>query len=324
MKTTTKLFKSLLAILVAGTLVLSGCSKKEDAPLKMNDDYNGIQAHSAVSAGHFTINLLSEGDANSDGNYVWTWEVNQTRSGKGFPGLSHFNFYGFECLNVMEEVVSVCWSSDNENWECEGSINFKPDGKGNASNDCYSGNILKSDFGQGSKNYYRIVVNKEYCVGTNQGVIKAGNGCISAEFPGIGCECPPPPANENCWTGETAMSEGERYTSSGNWFTFTELNGQANTVTLYAGQTHDVGLVSFSAPVNGKVTITISFNSNGRLQAVKEAIKVKGYATSPVGNSPGGIGSEFTDYQGNELSFEVDAANYYGVHVDVERRVTCN
>lgn len=130
------------------------------------------------------------------------------------------------------------------------------------------------------------------------------------------------------WSGETAWADGDRYVRRGNWATYTSYQAGA-TVTVYAGQTVDVGTVEFGPVVDGKVEITITLKPGVRLAqeydedgnelgVAPEAVKIQGYGSAPSGNpAPGG----FTTYKGNELVITVDADAFYGIHLDVEIEV---
>ena len=134
--------------------------------------------------------------------------------------------------------------------------------------------------------------------------------------------CFNPPA-ECYWKGETAWSDGVRYNEEqGNWATYTEYGGVAKTVKLYAGQTKDAGTVIFSAvDENDNITITITLNNRWRFNDVENNVKIQGYASAPSGNpAPGGFATkEYADPDNDSFTITVDANNFYGVHVDVER-----
>jgi len=127
---------------------------------------------------------------------------------------------------------------------------------------------------------------------------------------------------------ETAWSDGEPYTEQGNWATYTvyfneEGWGEAKEVTLYAGQTIDVGVVRFSDPwfnpqtSVGEVTITIELNDCWDFDDVMENVKIQGYYTAPMGNpNPGGFEYK-ADAEGKTFTIVVAYMPYYGVHVDV-------
>jgi hypothetical protein len=130
------------------------------------------------------------------------------------------------------------------------------------------------------------------------------------------------PENEVCYEEETAWAAGTRYsTERGNWATFTPYSA-GSTVNIFAGQTILVGTATFSQAVDGMVTITIELEG-ARFQNVEENLKVQGYTAAPSGNpNPGGFAFKSTE-TGSSASITVPAANFYGVHLDVEVEVPC-
>mgnify|MGYP005841419887 CR=1 FL=1 len=78
------------------------------------------------------------------------------------------------------------------------------------------------------------------------------------------------------------------------------------------------GTVSFSAVVDGNVTITIALNSGWRFKGNTENVKVQDYAVPPSESSSPGQFSRKGTASGSSFSITVPANNYYGVHVDVE------
>lgn len=132
---------------------------------------------------------------------------------------------------------------------------------------------------------------------------------------------------EECWEEETAWSDGQRYQMPGNWATYTAYNGEAQTVVLYAGADQmEAGEVYFSAPyMNGDVRIVITLSEGWRFQDVIENVKIQDYAFAPSGNpSPGQFDHKGDAYPATDtFAIFVPGNDFYGVHVDVERRVTC-
>jgi hypothetical protein len=103
-------------------------------------------------------------------------------------------------------------------------------------------------------------------------------------------------------------------------------DGTGMTVDILAGQTLDAGTATFSAPVDGKVTITINLNEDFRFADVPENIKVQDYSNQPpaVNPSPGLFDHKYTTEPGStSYTITVPANNYYGVHLDVQHRVPC-
>lgn len=145
--------------------------------------------------------------------------------------------------------------------------------------------------------------------------------------PGLPLESDEP---DTCYAGETAWSGGNRYVKTGNWATYTAYNGNEYTVSLNAGQTLPAGNVTFSAPNDGKVTITVALNLGWRFQPPKEDetsidnVKIQDYTATPAAVNPApGSFAHKTFGQGSTATIEVPANNFYGVHVDVEREIPC-
>lgn len=119
--------------------------------------------------------------------------------------------------------------------------------------------------------------------------------------------------------GESGWTAGPRYVAKGNWATYTSYGTVEKTVPLFAGQTMNAGNVTFSAPVSGKVTVTITLNPGWFFNNVSDNVKIQDYATPPSRNpSPGQFA--WKGYACKcSFSMEVPANNYYGVHVDLFR-----
>lgn len=141
-----------------------------------------------------------------------------------------------------------------------------------------------------------------------------------------------------CYVDETAWSTGSRYVNRGNWATYTTYSGGAMTVDLLAGQHMLAGEVDFSAPVAGIVTITIYLDEGWRFALTPVGddngtpiydnnIKVQHYTARPQAKNPApGLFQWKVVATGQVGSIDVPAVaagKYYGVHVDVERRVEC-
>ena len=119
---------------------------------------------------------------------------------------------------------------------------------------------------------------------------------------------------------ETAWADGSRFnTKGGNWATYTEYPGVKKTVTLYAGQTQDIGTVIFE-PENGSVKITISLNEYGEFQDVEENVKIQDYSTAPMGNPQIGQFDYKFDADTNSKTFStiLPTNSFFAVHVDAK------
>jgi len=84
------------------------------------------------------------------------------------------------------------------------------------------------------------------------------------------------------WFGETAWAEGEPFGRGGGWAMYVEYSPDLS-VTLLAGQTSDAGTVTFSAPDNGTITITIDLNPDWRFEPVCDNVAIQDYKDRPTG-----------------------------------------
>ncbi|WP_340106413.1 hypothetical protein [Rhodohalobacter sp. 8-1] len=119
-------------------------------------------------------------------------------------------------------------------------------------------------------------------------------------------------------SAETAWADGTRFNQQGgNWATYTSYNGIEKTITLYAGQTIDIGTVTFK-PENGNVKITIELNQYGEFQNVQENVKIQDYSTAPSGNPQIGQFDHKGTAGGKSFSTTVPSNSFYAVHVDAK------
>ena len=118
-------------------------------------------------------------------------------------------------------------------------------------------------------------------------------------------------------SAETAWAFGPRYVTRGNWATYTPYVPNS-TVTIYAGQTMNIGTAHFSAIVNGEVTITINLTGDWSFNDVPSALKIQGYDVAPSGNPAPGLFEHHFNSAGSAESVTVPAANFFGVHIDAE------
>lgn len=133
-------------------------------------------------------------------------------------------------------------------------------------------------------------------------------------------ECRDVPPTDPCYQDETAWAAGTRYVSKGNWATYTPYIGQTE-VKIFAGQHYEVGSVSFSSVINGKVTIAIELKNGWALNSSSESVKIQGYTQKPLPKNP--APGSFDSYKGTNLTVEVDAYNFYGIHLDVRKEIPC-
>ena len=127
---------------------------------------------------------------------------------------------------------------------------------------------------------------------------------------------------ETAWAANANKPLELRYTNRGNWATYVKYQGfedAGKTTTLFAGQTIEVGTVTFSEVVDGNVTITVDMTAPWEFEEVSENLKVQDYAAAPSGNPSPGLFDHKKDCDPDEstCSIMVPANNYYGVHVNV-------
>ncbi len=163
--------------------------------------------------------------------------------------------------------------------------------------------------------------------GNGQKFVKKGDWSMyiegyCVEFPPV--DPPTPPTydldEESAW----AFDKDNPLEYGGNWAKFIQYNGEPLTVMLLAGH-KDTDMTVTLTPEGDKVKMVfagimeIAPENDGRwvLKEVTEAIKIQGYAEPPFGTNP--VPGHFTYYKGRELEVIVDAANYYGIHVDVAK-----
>ena len=138
---------------------------------------------------------------------------------------------------------------------------------------------------------------------------------------------PTPPTYELDEQTAWAFDVNNPLAYGGNWAKFIQYNGEHLEVILQAGQKNTDVKVLLSPAEEGKVQIVIDGiveiapENDGKwvLQDDENAVKVQGYETAPFGTNP--APGQFTYYKGRELSIVVDAANYYGIHVDVAKLI---
>jgi hypothetical protein len=80
----------------------------------------------------------------------------------------------------------------------------------------------------------------------------------------------------------------------------------------------EAGDVTFSAPANGKVTVTITLKPGWFFDNVLENVKIQDYASTPPSRNPSPGQFAWKGYASRcSFSMDVPANYYYGVHVDL-------
>jgi hypothetical protein len=142
---------------------------------------------------------------------------------------------------------------------------------------------------------------------------------------------------DKCYQDETAWAKGERYVNRGNWAMYVAYDGEEKTVDLIADGGDGVGMlagtVTFSAPVNGKVTITVNLDNSFifyyDLNDDKEDdnFKVQDYGPSGPPHRNPKVGrfdwKKFIPVGSTTGSMKVPVNSFYGVHLDVAYEVPC-
>jgi len=126
----------------------------------------------------------------SNGNWVWTWKVQNTNPGNGSngtaQGLSHWGFTPGICI-TPGVMVSAAYSPNNINW-----TNFTPSIGVDPSTSCIGSTpVFKFDYGTNGNapSYFRLVINRDFQPAMVNGYYKSGKktGCGTFQFMGISC-----------------------------------------------------------------------------------------------------------------------------------------
>ncbi|PKO08137.1 MAG: hypothetical protein CVU40_16930 [Chloroflexi bacterium HGW-Chloroflexi-2] len=136
-----------------------------------------------------------------------------------------------------------------------------------------------------------------------------------------------------CYEEETAWAEGARYVKKGNWAMYVDYDDVEKTVELIADYTNYVhaGTVTFSAPVDGYVTITVNLTGGAIFYydlndpLFDDNLKVQDYAKAPTKTPSPGLFAWKTHIETGAItgSIVVPVNNFYGVHMDIALPVPC-
>lgn len=309
-----KAMKTFLSSLALAFVAFS-CQMQED-PLVISDDAASGGPNGPVTTAASYSNSYS---FSTDGKTL-TLTINAADASA--KNISHLNFKFNDCDGAALEVSNI--TSITANGADMMGVIGSVEGKGN---DCFG--LLADPFiklDQGFSGFpVVVVINFDTAVKSGNFLLKAGSsnsptggGCFGLDNPNYAFsrDCTPPPA---CYEEDSAWGAGTRYVTRGNWATYTAYQANSS-VNIYAGQSKFAGTATMSAVSNGKVTISISLNPGWSLQQVSNPVKIQGYNSAPSGNpSPGRFGSK-----GSSLTVTVDAASFYGIHLDVRKAVQCN
>jgi len=137
--------------------------------------------------------------------------------------------------------------------------------------------------------------------------------------------------DDECYQEETAWAAGLPYVDASQWAMYVPYYDEELTVDIYAGQYMLAGTATFSAPVDGWVTITINLIDDWIFyydlgdEEADENLKVMDYEFPPVGNPSIGLfdWKVSVPVGSNTATIDVPVNNYYGVHLDVATIVDC-
>lgn len=134
----------------------------------------------------------------------------------------------------------------------------------------------------------------------------------------------PKKCGDTAWAANGDEPGELRYEHRNNWATYVQYDGVEKTVTLFAGQTINIGTVTFSAPSNNEVTITFDLTVDANFdESESENVKIQDYSTAPSGNPDIGLFDHKGDATGKSFSIIVPQNNYYGVHADILSVESC-
>jgi hypothetical protein len=267
----------------------------QNEEITLSDNSNSAARLAAATPGAYVVTSTS-----ADGK-TWNIVIDQSAA----QDISHVNFDGSFCDGTSLTAGNVTGVTVNgQDWT--GSLA----GSTGNGDPCGDTNLKLDDFNFDG-GVVTIVITFDQSVAAGSFKIKSAGGCFPYTF---SHDCTPPPT---CFQEETAWATGSRYVSRGNWATYTQY--AAGTVNVYAGQNMLAGTATMSAVVDGKVTITIALNEGWSFQDVGEPVKIQGYNVAPSGTpSPGRFATK-----SSSLSVTVNAANFYGIHLDVQKAVQC-
>lgn len=303
MKNTLKTITALVAI------VLASCSMPfgEDPSFKAIDKLESKASSSAPVPGSY-VNTFAK---STDGKTL-TVTIDQSTA----QNISHINFTLAGCDGAALSLANITgFTANGVDVMALGKLSTT-EGQGNA---CY--NMLPSPFIKLNEGFstplVTLVVSLDTPVMSGQFLIKSATHCFGLNDPNFMFSLPCPLKVAQCFQDESAWSTGPRYVVRGNWATYTAY--QVGTVNVYAGMNQFAGTATFSATVNGKVTIAVSLADGWSLQDVSNPVKIQNYAIAPTGNpSPGRFA-----FKGSSLTVEVPLDKFYGIHLDVKQAVDC-
>lgn len=182
--------KTISLILVSSfTILFLGSCQRDLDDMNLPAESSGRSYVESNAVSPYTVTLISRTPFN--GNWVWTWKVQNTNPGNGSngtaQGLSHWGFMmpPGGCVNT-NLIVSAGYSPNNSTW-----TNFTP-AIGVDPSSCINVPVFKFNYGTSGNapSYFRLVINQDLLPGWVDGYFKSGKktGCNSFQFIGITCQ----------------------------------------------------------------------------------------------------------------------------------------
>jgi hypothetical protein len=211
--------------------------------------------------------------------------------------------------NEYHAVVDVVDISDLFGTQDLGTLNAADYDEGDVERFTYDEDFAWADYGQAECGNHRYdntaqVLSGDDVLDEDDATLKVYVQCLVFE-------------GETAWAANGDTPLEFRYTNRGNWATYVAY--APKTTTLFAGQTIDVGTVTFSTVDGGTIDITVALTGDWEFEDVVENLKVQDYATAPSGNPEPGLfeHKKTCDAEKSTCTIEVPANDFYGVHVNV-------
>ena len=303
-----KNFKQILSVLAI--LAMTSCNLPFGDSTNVNPNITAANNMNASSGAPIPGSYVNTFTKSTDGKTL-TVTIDQSTA----KNISHINFTFAGCDAAALSVSNITGFTANgvDVMTKVGTV----EGKGNSCFGLLPDPFVKLDLGFTTP-IVTLVVTFDTPVMSGQMLIKSATDCWGLNDPKFMFSLPCPLKKALCYgDAETAWASGARYVTRGNWATYTAY--QVGTVNLYAGQNKFAGTATFSAAVNGKVTITLALNDDWALQDVSNPIKIQNYSVAPTGNpSPGRFA-----FKGSSLTVIVPLDKFYGIHLDVKQAIDC-
>ena len=133
-------------------------------------------------------------------------------------------------------------------------------------------------------------------------------------------------ATHECLQEEIAWTDGNLYTSRGDWATFTPYPGHCQYVDIYADETILAGAVSFRDNEDGTVEINFQLDHGFVFNIVDENIKVQDYDLTPSRKPTPNLFEHkaTTPYKATTYTIIVPRNEFYGIHLNLANETPCD